>query len=61
MAQEEDAKNAKRRKAVVEAITHAITVLETIVARGIGTVDSPQVIDMKAILQHDDPEAPEAN
>ena len=45
---------------MVEAVTHAITVLETIAARGLGTVDSLQVKDLKALLQHDDPEAPEA-
>jgi hypothetical protein len=60
-AQKDEDKNAKRRKAVVEVVTHAITVLETIAARGLGTVDSLQVKYFKAMLQHDDPEAPEAN
>jgi hypothetical protein len=62
-AQKEEARNAKRRKAVVEVGTHAVTVFETIAARGLGTIDSLQVDtlqDMKAMLQRDDPEAPEA-
>jgi hypothetical protein len=60
-AQKEEAKNAKRRKAMVdEVVTHAITVFETIAACGLGTVDSLHVKDMKAMLQHDDPEALEA-
>jgi hypothetical protein len=51
---------AKRRKALVEAVTHAITVFETIAVRGLGTVDSLQVKDLKAMPHHDDPKAPEA-
>jgi hypothetical protein len=46
---------------VNEAVTHANTLLETIDARGLGTVVSFQVKDLKAMLQHDDsPYAPEA-
>jgi hypothetical protein len=45
---------------VVEGVTHAVTVLETIAARGLDTVDSLEVRDFKAMLQHDDPEAPGA-
>jgi hypothetical protein len=56
-AQKEEAKNAKMRKAMVEAVTHAINVLETIAARGLGKVDSLQVKDLKAMLNHNDPEA----
>jgi hypothetical protein len=59
-AQKEEAKNAKRRKAVVEVVTHAITILETIAACGLGTVDSLKVKDLKAMLQHYVLEAPEA-
>jgi hypothetical protein len=59
-ALKEEAKNAKRRKAVVEAATHAITLLGSIAARGLGTVESLQVKDLKAMLQYDDPQAPEA-
>jgi hypothetical protein len=55
----EEAKNANRRKAVVEAVTHAITLLETIAALGLGTVESLQVKYLKAMLQYDDPKAPE--
>jgi hypothetical protein len=44
---------------VVENTTHGINVLETIAARGLGTVDSLQVKDLKAVLQHDDLKAPE--
>jgi uncharacterized iron-regulated membrane protein len=49
-----EAKNAKSRKAVVEVFTHAIA------ARGLGTVEFLHIKDLKAMLQHDDPKAPEA-
>jgi hypothetical protein len=39
-AQKDEAKNTKRCKAVVEVVTHAVTVLETNAARGLSTVDS---------------------
>jgi hypothetical protein len=40
---------------VVEVVTYAIIVHETIAARGLGTVDSLQVKDLKAMLKHNDP------
>jgi hypothetical protein len=59
-AHKEEANIAKSRKAVVETVTYAITVLETIAALGLGTVDSLRVKGLKAMLQHDDPKASEA-
>jgi hypothetical protein len=41
----EKAKNAKRHKAAVDAVTHGIILLETIAVRGLGTVDSLEVKD----------------
>jgi hypothetical protein len=49
-AQKDKAKNANRRKATAEVVTHAITVLKTIAARGLGTVESFQVKYLKAML-----------
>jgi hypothetical protein len=47
---------------VVKVVTNAIAVFETIAARGLDTVESLYlaVRDLKAMLKHDDPEAPEA-